>query len=196
MSWKQLLYYICLFFCIETYEQEFRQGLLISHFCHNYSHTPLYMKQPHTSLLGMEPRIPHLLPRLSLPGVQMFERWSLFCYIQTDLEKFLLLHIVSRCPVKKATDTEVVMKVCLVKINGVSCLFEKQVPRHLWVSTRDTLLHCLSVLACVGGGLCGKNQPNQRAERTKAERQTGCRDRRQHVSALTLTSELYLLCFG
>ena len=54
----------------------------------------------------------------------MFGRWSLFCYIQTDLEKFLLLHIVSRRPIKKATDREVVMNVCSVKINGVNCLFK------------------------------------------------------------------------
>lgn len=31
----------------------------------------------------------------------MFERYFPFCYIRTDLGKFLLPHIVSRCPVKE-----------------------------------------------------------------------------------------------
>ena len=93
----------------------------------SFSHTTLHQTTPQIPP-GDEAWIPHLLPRLSLPGVQMFGRWSLFCYIQTDLEKFLLLHSVSRCPIKKATDREVVMNVCSVKINGVNCLISNNSP--------------------------------------------------------------------
>lgn len=69
-------------------------------------------------LPGTEPHVPQ--PGLLLPGAQRFEWWLLCCYIKTDPGKSLLLHILSRCPVKKGADVEVMKDGCSAKISGAA----------------------------------------------------------------------------
>lgn len=84
-------------------------------------------------LPGTEPRVPQ--PGLLLPGAQRFEWWLLCCYIKTDPGKSLLLHILSRCPVKKGADVEVMRDGCSAKISEQRRVPVAAIPQRLLASS-------------------------------------------------------------